>query len=176
MNTNPGNSRGAAQSNLRSFWMLGSAIVVAIGIVGAWFVLSTAKPGDPAGAALSSSGKNYLPAKHMDAEAARLSPAADGKATLRLVLRGVEQGGHLMFTMREPPDKSSLLVFVANGDPTTTIGNLAATTEGTGNAGETLVTIDLDRMPAHLTVIDVRWDGGRWEGFEIGAPAGGSPK
>ena len=184
MSTTPGTGRGDADGSARTVWMVGSAFVVAIGIVGAWMALSSSKTatiGGPDGerrAALDlpAKGKTYLPAKHIDPATARLSAAAGGKATLEFVIRGVADGDHLVFTARDPADKSDMMVFVRKGDATTTIGNLAATTAGTGNPAEATVKIDLDRLPRHLTVIDLRWDGGKWEGFEVAAPAGGSPR
>ena len=163
----------------RPAWITAAVVVVAgVAAAGAWVVFSTPKTDvEPQHVAPEGPvrGKTYLAAKHIDPSTAKLSAAAGGKGTLELVLQGAVDGEHLLFTFTQPLDPTDLMVFVQKGDPTTKIGLLSATTTGTGNAGETAVKIDLETLPSHITVIDLRWDGGKWEGFEIRGAAG-SPK
>jgi hypothetical protein len=154
-------------------WLVAAVLLVVVGgAVGWWFVgfpASEPTRAKPEPARRQPGGPPYVAAEHVDGEASRLVAAPEGGGgRLEVVLRDVTEGETLKVTMRSAGDPKHPTVFVDRGAPTSSIGMLHATSEGTGKPGESRLAIDLPTMPDGVTVVDLRW-GGRWQGFEVKA-------
>jgi hypothetical protein len=160
-----------ARRSSRAAWIGLGLVVVAAGAFAGWRLIgSPASPGaakEGAPPPRAAGGRPYLAAQHVDGAASRLYAGPDGKGLLDVVLRDVVDGEPQTATLREGMDATTATVFLRRGEPTSTIGLLSATSNGTGKPGETRLTIELPHLPARATVVDLRWKG--WEGFELAA-------
>lgn len=163
-----------------SSWLLGAGVLIAVGAGAAWWLLragEVARP--PAGpGAPRTGGRTYVAAEHVDSESARLERAEGGKAILSLVLRDVKEGETVQARLTDagPSDPGGPHVFLDVKAPATEVGVIPVTSAPGKAPDERALTIPLPRAADRVTVIDLRWNGGRWEGFEVAGPPPSAPK
>jgi hypothetical protein len=163
-----------------SSWMLGAGVLLAVGAAAAWWLLRAGeapRPPDPP-AATARGGHTYLAAEHVDPDSARLEKRADGTSVVTLVLRDVkdDETVHARWTDPGPADPGGPQVFLDVRKPPHEVGVLEVTSAPGKAPGERALTIVLPKPFERVTVIDLRWNGGRREGFEVSASPATPPK
>ena len=156
------------------FWIVAtSAILVVVLGAFAWFHLVAARIGDDATPGASAGRRSYREAQHLDVASARLEASA-GRTVLRFGALDVPDGEGLSFTRRDGvPYAKHAWVFVdrvdrrGTGNAAPRPGALEAALEPTGPRGAHRVRIDLPASVDRVTVVDQRWEKGRWQGFEV---------
>lgn len=163
-----------------SSFLLGAGLLLAVGAAGAWWMLRASEPPreSPRTVNAPAGGPNYVAAVHVDPKSPTLSRAADGKSVLSLVLRDVKQGETVFARATDAGAKApaGLRVFLATSLPEGAQGTLDVTSAAGKTPDERSLTIRLPRAVDRVTVIDLRWEGGRWEGFEVSATPASGPK
>jgi hypothetical protein len=161
-------------------FLLGAGVLLAVGAAAAWWMLRASEPPKPPPrpASTAVAGRNYVAAEHVDPESPRLSKDAAGNAVLHLVLRDVRDGERVHARIRDggAADPGGPMVFLATKEPDSTIGALEVTPQPGPKAGEVSLTIPLAKPYGRATVIDLRWNDGKWEGFEVSATPASGPK
>ena len=172
-------TREADDARSRSSWILGAGVLLTVGAAAAWWMLRASEPARPPDrpAAGARGGRTYLAAEHVDAESARLETKA-GTTVVSLVLRDVkdEETVNAWWTDPGASDPGGPQVFLDVKKPEHDLGVLAVTSAAGKSPGERSVTVVLPKAVDRVTVIDLRWNGGRREGFEIAAPPASRPK
>lgn len=160
-------------------WILGAGVLLAVGAAAGWWMLRAGAPARPPDRPVSTpvGGHTYLAAEHVDAESARLE-RKEGRAVLSLVLRDVKEGEtvNARLTDAGPSDPGGPQVFLDVKPPAHDVGTLEVASAPGKAEGERALTIPLPRSVDRVTVIDLRWNGGRREGFEVAAPPASGPK
>jgi len=170
--TSPTHPEGAVRPAAPSV-LVTMGVVLALGAAGAWFAFG--RPGEPAvgdarPAPTGTPGASFVPATRMDAAKAALVREPTGMR-LDLVLAGTAPGETFHARLRDTrQDPRHPTVFVDRGPPRTEVGRLETTVAETGTAGEVKLTVRIATAVDAVTVIDLRASG-RWEGFEVEAPA-----
>ena len=157
-------------------WLLGAGVLLAVGAAAAWWMLRASTPPRPVEptrpVAVPAGGRPYLAAEHVDPASAKLEPDEAGKASvLSLVLRDVKEGETVFARATDAGATvpGGLRVFLSTSEESK-VGTLEVSATPGKAPGERALTIPLPRGAERVTVIDLRWGGGRWEGFEVAAP------
>lgn len=150
-----------------------AGVVLAVAAAGAWFLFGSrgaGTPDDPIPANPGAPGASYVSATRMDVARASLAAEPTGMR-LEVVLSGTSPGDTFHARLRDTrQDPRRPTVFLDRGTAPTTVGLLETTATATGTAGETRLSVRIPTAVDAVTVIDLRASG-RWEGFEVAAPA-----